>query len=119
MDLEIAVVGVGLAGKKRFQLQARGFVLELGERRFRLAHHALVLLRLAERNQFLVVVEPLFDALEGVELVAERGALLHQLGGLLRVVPELGIFGEPVQFGEALFRFFDVKAPSSAAPRTA
>jgi hypothetical protein len=59
------------------------------------------------------------DAAHALEAVAERRALLHELGGLARVVPELRAFGEPVQLGETLLRSLEVKAPSSAAQPTA
>ena len=53
------------------------------------------------------------------ELVVKRSALLHQLAGALRVVPEIGIFGLLVQLGEPGARFVDVKDASSAASATA
>jgi hypothetical protein len=37
----------------------------------------------------------------------------------LRIVPEIGIFGLPVQLGKARARLFDVKDASSAARPTA
>ncbi len=53
------------------------------------------------------------------ELVFERGALVHQALGALRVVPEIGIFGVLVQFGETHARLVEVKDASSAARPTA
>jgi hypothetical protein len=119
MNFEIRVVGVGFAGKQRVELAARDFFLELGERGFGLGDGGGVLLRLAERDQLDVVGEFLVEALEALQPVAERGALLHQLGAALRVVPQRRVFGEPVQLDEALFRAVDVKATSSAARATA
>ena len=101
------------------ELAARDFFLELGERGFGFGDGGGVLLRLAERDQLHVIGEFLFEALEAIEPVAERGALLHQLRAALRVVPKRLVFGEPVQLDEALFRAVDVKATSSAALGTA
>jgi hypothetical protein len=39
--------------------------------------------------------------------------------GFLRIVPEIGVFGELVQLGEARGGFLDVKDASSAARLTA
>jgi hypothetical protein len=44
---------------------------------------------------------------------------LHQALGALLVVPEVGIFGELVQLGEADARLVEVKDASSAARPTA
>ena len=56
---------------------------------------------------------------DAVERVHQRGAILHQLLGLLGIVPEIGIFRERVQLGQACRRFLDVKDASSAARPTA
>ncbi len=61
---------------------------------------------------------PLHPA-DGVELVVERGALLHHALGALRVVPEVGVFGLGVQLGQARLGFVEVKDASSAARSTA
>ena len=54
-----------------------------------------------------------------VERILERGSLLHQLLGLLRIVPEVGVFGELVQLRETRSGCIDVKDASSAARLTA
>jgi hypothetical protein len=118
-DFEIAVVAVGLAGEQRVELAAGDFFFQLGERGFGLGDGGGVLLRLAERDQLDIVGKLLVEALEAIEPVAERGALLHQLGAALRVVPQRRVLGEPVQLDETLFRAVDVKATSSAALGTA
>jgi hypothetical protein len=66
-----------------------------------------------------LIVELLFDARNGSELILKRGSLLHEPAGALRIVPEIGIFGLPVQLGKARARLFDVKDASSAARPTA
>jgi hypothetical protein len=52
-------------------------------------------------------------------LVLERGALLHHALCALRVIPEIGVFGESIQLVEPPARFVDVKDASSAARLTA
>ena len=66
-----------------------------------------------------LIVELLLDAADGGELLFERGALLHHALGALRVVPEIGILGLPVQLGQPCARLVDVKDASSAARPTA
>jgi hypothetical protein len=51
--------------------------------------------------------------------ILQRGSLLHQLLRLLGIVPEIGIFGELVQFGQTCRGCIDVKDASSAARPTA
>ena len=55
----------------------------------------------------------------GAELIFERGALLHQPAGALLIVPEIGVFGQPVQFGQPRACLVDVKDASSAVRPTA
>ena len=100
MDFEIGIVVVGLAGEQRLQLAARDFGLELAQRRFGFGDDLLIVLGVAELDQHHLIVELLLDARERVELIVERGALLHHAAGALRIVPEIGIFGLTVQFGE-------------------
>ena len=66
-----------------------------------------------------LVVELLLDAADGGELVFERGALLHHALRALLVVPEIGVFGQLVQFGKAGARLVEVKDASSAVRATA
>ena len=51
---------------------------------------------LAEFDHGQMVIELLLDARNGRELVLQRGALLHQPAGALRVVPEIGVLSLPV-----------------------
>ncbi len=78
-----------------------------------------VALGLAELDHGELVVELALDALDRGELIFERRALLHHALCALLVVPEGGVFGELVQFGEADARFVEVKDASSAARPTA
>ena len=114
MDFEIGVVGVGLARQQRFELAPRGFGLEPLERAFGFGDDALILLGLAEFDHADVIVELALDPADGVELVLERVALLHHALGACGVVPEVGVFGLRVQFGEARLGCIEVKDASSA-----
>jgi hypothetical protein len=119
MDLQIAVVHVGLARQQRLELAAGDVGLEPAERLFGVRHDALVLLGLAELDHGDLVVEILLDAADGGELAFERGALLHHALGALLVVPEIGILGLGIELGQAGARLVDVKDASSAARPTA
>ena len=119
VHFKIGIEAVGLAREQRFQLAARDFLLQGLERVLGLDHHALVVLGFAERDHFDIVVELTLDLADAFERIHQRGALLHQLLGLLGIVPEIGIFGELVQLGEASRGCLDVKDASSAARQTA
>ena len=119
MHFEIGIEPVGLARQQRFQLAARDFLLQGLQRVLGLDHHAFIVLGLAERDHLDIVVEFALDLADALERIHQRGALLHQLLGLLGIVPEIGIFGELVQLGEASRGLFDVKDASSAARLTA
>ena len=79
----------------------------------------MIALGLTELDHGHMVVEFLLDARNGGELVLERRALLHQPASALRIVPEIGVFGLPVQLGKPRARLVEVKDASSAAPATA
>ena len=119
MHFEIGIEAIGLARQQRFQLAARDFLLQGFERVLGLDHHAFVVLGFAERDHFDIVVELTLDLADAFERIHQRGALLHQLLGLLGIVPEIGIFGELVQLGKASRGCLDVKDASSAARLTA
>jgi hypothetical protein len=79
----------------------------------------LIALGLAELDHGHLIVELLLDAGNGGELILKRRALLHQPARALRIVPEIGVLGLPVQLGKARARLVDVKDASSAARPTA
>ena len=93
MDLEIGIIGVGLARQQRLELAPRHLGLELLERLFGVGDGLLVLLGLPQIDHGELVVQLLLDAADGAELILERGALLHQALRPLLVVPERGVFG--------------------------
>ena len=119
MDLEIGIELVGLARQQRFELAARDFLLQVLQRVFGVGDDARIVLGLAELDHADIVLELALDLADAAERILQRGALLHQLLGLLGIVPEIGIFGELVQLGQPRRRFLDVKDASSAARPTA
>jgi hypothetical protein len=66
-----------------------------------------------------LVIELLLDAMERIELIVERVALLHHALRALLIIPEIGILGLPVELGKARTRPVNVKDASSAARSTA
>ena len=66
-----------------------------------------------------IVLELALDLADAGQRILQRGALLHQLLGLLGIVPEIGVFGELVQLGQPRRGLLDVKDASSAARLTA
>ena len=119
MDFEIRIVGVGLAGQQRLELAPRHLGFKRAQARLGFGDDFLIVLGLAELDQGDLVVELLVDAGERRKLLVERGALLHHPARPRRIVPEIGVFGLPVQLGKAGARFVDVKDASSAVLKTA
>jgi hypothetical protein len=66
-----------------------------------------------------MILDLALDATEGGELLLKRGALLHQPTGALGIVPQIGVFGEVIELGEARACLVEVKDASSAAQGTA
>ena len=79
----------------------------------------MILLGLAEFDHADVVLEIAVDALKRIQTVFERGSLLHQALGLLRIAPKTCVFGHSIEFVQTLARFRYVKDASSAAQWTA
>ena len=119
VNLQIGIEAVGLARQQRFQLAPRDFLLQRLQRVLGLGHHACIVLGFAEFDHADIVLELALDLADASERILQRGALLHQLLRLLGIVPEIGVFGELVQLGQARSGLFDVKDASSAARPTA
>jgi hypothetical protein len=119
MDFEIAVISVGFARQKRFQLAPCHFDFQALERGFGFANCPVVFLRLTELNKGKLVIKLLLDAPDCLELIVKRITLAHHALRPRLIVPEIGVFGFLVQFGEAPRRGVDVKGASSAVARTA
>ena len=119
MNLEIGIESVGLAAEQRLELAARDFLLQRFQRGLGFGHDAFVVLGFAEFDHADIVFELALDLADASQRILQRGSLLHQLLGLLGIVPEIGIFGELVQLGQARRGCIDVKDASSAARLTA
>lgn len=114
MDLEIAIIGVGLAREQAFEL-ALG---DLGTQRLELAlglgDDAGVALRLAELDEFELLVELTRDLAIAADRAIELVALAQQRLRRRRLLPEIRIFGLGVQLVETTRRIVPVKDASSA-----
>ena len=115
MDFEIGVELVRFASEQRFKLLTGDVFLERLQRILGFGDDRFVALRFAELDHADLVFQLAIDLADASELTLERGPLLHQLLGFLRIVPEIGVFSEIVQFGETRGGCIDVKDASSAA----
>jgi hypothetical protein len=118
MDFEIAVVGVGLAGKQALEFALGGLVAQRSESRFGFLDDTLIVLSLAEFNELDRVGVVLLDALIAADQIIEPGALANQLLRSFGIVPELGVLDLVVQFGETPCRDIPVKDASGAGRAT-
>ena len=119
MDLEEAVVAVGLAREQALQLAPLRFLAGLGKRGFRLAVDLLVGLLVGELGEREAVLQLLLQPLVGADRRIEPGTLLHHLARPLGIGPEVGVLGLAVQRLQAVTGAVEVKGASSAAPATA
>ena len=119
MNFEIGIEPVGFARQQRLQLAARDFLLQILQRGLGFGDDACIVLGFAEFDHADIVFEFALDLADAAERILQRGPLLHQLLGLLGIVPEIGVFGELVQFGQTRRGCIDVKDASSAARLTA
>ena len=118
MDLEIAVVGVGLAGKQTFELASRGLGAQPLERRLGLDDDTGFALGLAELDQLDRLVDLALDPPVAADRLVEPGAFTQQPLRARGIVPQVLILGLRVQLGETAGRGLPVKDASSAAPTT-
>ena len=70
---------------------------------------------LAQFDEFAVIGGAALEFAELTETLFEPGALAHHFLGARAVLPQLGIFGGAVQFGETRERGVVVKDASAAA----
>jgi hypothetical protein len=118
MHLEIAVVGVGLAGKEALELAARRLDAKVLERRLGVGDHADLALGLTQLDQLERFGDFTFDPLIAADRLVEFCAFAKQFLGCFSIVPQTRVFGLGIQLGEAAGRTFPVKDASSAAPAT-
>jgi len=118
MDLEIAVVCVGLARQQAFEFASRRFGAQPLERRLGLVNDCRFALGLAQLDQLEGFFDRALDPPIAADRLVEPGALAQQLLRRYRVVPQPRILGLRVQLGETAGRGLPVKDASSAAPAT-
>jgi hypothetical protein len=118
MDLEIAVIGIGLARKQALELALGDLDAQLLEVGLGLGDDTLIALGVTELDETELVVELALDpaiAIDGiVELVALAQRCLRGFG----LVPELRVLGLGVQLLQAACGVVPVKDASSAGPAT-
>jgi hypothetical protein len=119
MDLDEAVVAVGLAGEQRLEAALLGRRLERTDQVLAFGDAGRVALGLAELDQGDGVVQLLLDALYHGDRFLQVGTLAQQPLRLLRIVPEIGIAGESGQLAETTVGLVPVKDASSAVRATA
>jgi len=119
LDLEIGVVGVGLAREQRLHGALLGDAAQVAQRLLGGRELVLVVLLGGELDQADRVVVVLLQRAVERELAVERRALAQHHLGRLRIVPERRVVGAGVQFVEAAERGIVVKDTSSAVPATA
>jgi hypothetical protein len=118
MNLEIAVIGIGLARQQALELASGRFGPQPLERRLGLGDNRVLALALAQLNQLVRLVDLALDPPVAADGLVEPGALAQQFLGCLRVGPEVRVFRLRVQFGKAPGRGVPVKDASSAARAT-
>jgi len=116
MDLEIAVIGIGLAREQALELALGDLDAQLLEIGLGLGDDALIALRLAELDQAELVVELTLDPAVAADGVVELVALAQRRLRGFGLVPELGILGLGVQLREPARSVIPVKDASSAGP---
>jgi hypothetical protein len=107
LDVEVGVVGVGLAGEHaaEFEFGKLGFesIDILGNLRQGIG---IVLFR-GHRHQLTGVGDALLQDIDGVHHIGQRGALAAQRLGALGIVPDLGVGQFQFDLGQP-FLFFRV-----------
>ena len=118
MDLEIAVIGIGLAREQALELALGDLGAQLLEIGLGLGNDTLIALRLAELDEAELIVELALDPAVTADGVVELIALAQRRLRGLGLVPELRILGLGVQLREPASGVIPVKDASSAGPGT-
>jgi hypothetical protein len=118
MDLEEAVIGVGLARKEALELASAGLGAKFFEPRLGLGDDRGLAFGLAQLDQLQRLVDLALDAPIALDRLVEPGALAQQLLRGRRILPQARVLSLGVQLGEASGRGLPVKDASSAAPTT-
>jgi len=118
VDLEIAVVAVGLARQQTFELATRRLGPQPLECGFGLGDDAGFAFCFAELDQLDRLVDLALDPPVAADRLVEPGAFTQQPLRARGIVPQVLILGLRVQLGETAGRGLPVKDASSAAPTT-
>ena len=118
MHFEIAVVGVGLAGKQAVELTPGGFSAQLIERRFGVGDDRVITLGLAKLDQLERIGDLALDPPIAADRLVKPGALAQQFLSRGGIIPQARVLGLRVQLGQAAGCGLPVKDASSAAPAT-
>jgi hypothetical protein len=118
VDLEVAIVGVGLAREKALELASGRLGAQPLECGLGLGDNAGFALALAQLDQLEGFLDLALNPPVAADRLVEAGAFAQQLLRARRVVPQTRILGLRVQLGEAPGRGLPVKDASSAAPAT-
>ena len=114
MDFEIGVVGVRLARQHGFEPQLLRAAFERVERRLGLGDQLRLAFGFGHRDEAFRVRKLVLEASHGGQRRIQPLALAHQRLGVLRLVPDGGVFGLGVQLVETAEGFVPVKDASSA-----
>jgi hypothetical protein len=119
MHFEIGIELIRFAREQRFEFLTRDVFLQGLDGIFSLGNDGLVFFGLAQFDHADLIFEFALGLADAAQLILKRRPFLHQLLSFLRIVPEVWMFGELVQFGEACRGCIDVKDASLAARLTA
>jgi hypothetical protein len=114
VNLQVAVVGVGLAGEQAFELAFGDLLAQQLELALGLGDDAGIALRLAELDELELLVELARDLAIAVDRAIELVVLAQQRLRRRRLVPEIRVLGLGVQLVETTRRVVPVKDASSA-----
>ena len=118
MHLEIAIIGVGLAGEQAFELAPRRLRAQPFERRLGIGDDGGLALGLTQLDQLEGFADLPLDPPIAADRLVELGALAQQLLRRGGIVPQARVLGLRIQLGETAGCGLPVKDASSAAPTT-
>ena len=117
IDLDISVVGVGLAGEQRGDLVAVGALGELGEAADRIVDQGVVAFRLGKLHQLGSVGELALERPRRADRLFEPAPLAHHVLRRLGIVPQRRVFDLCVQLLQPLLRAVPVEEPAQQRGR--
>ncbi len=119
VNLDIGVVGIGLAGQQRLDLAAPGVRLQGVQLAEPFLSGSLVAFRLGKLDKRDRIQKFVFEMIERTKPILKCGALAHDVLRGFGIIPKIRIFRLGVQLGKAAGGGIDVKDASSAIPSIA